>query len=95
MKTFISPRGHTLPDNRSAERRISPAIGEFAIQDAARLRALNAELVAVLETTIAPLILLGDFIGNEHAGNVSAAPFDRCAIISGIRALLARLGEQS
>ena len=36
-------------DRRTTDRRISPAIGEFAITENARLRASNAELVDALD----------------------------------------------
>lgn len=41
-----------LPDRRTTERRVSPAVGSFAIQECSRLRALNAELATQLQHAI-------------------------------------------
>lgn len=41
--------------------------------------------LAVLREVLPPLILLGDYIGNEFAGKVGIEPFDRCAIIGRVR----------
>lgn len=38
----------SLPDRRTAERRVSPAVGEFAINECARLRAIKTDLLAAL-----------------------------------------------
>ena len=39
------------------------------------------DLIASLRATIPALVLLGDYIGNEHKGKVGIPAFDRCAII--------------
>ena len=39
-------------ERRTADRRISPAIGEFAIAENARLRASNAVLLAALQNVL-------------------------------------------
>lgn len=41
--------GAPEPDRRKTDRRISPAIGEYAIQENARLLARNAELLRLLK----------------------------------------------
>lgn len=58
----------------------------------AHLRAVNAELVAALRATLNPLVLLGDYIGNEYRadGDAFIEPFDRCAIIGQVKDALAR-----
>jgi len=40
---------------RVKDRRISPAVGEFAIQETHRLRTVNAELLAALQNTLVSL----------------------------------------
>ncbi len=42
-----------MDNRRTQDRRISPAVGEFAVEECARLRALNAELVAALKALTA------------------------------------------
>ena len=39
------------------------------------------DLIASLRATIPALVLLGDYIGNEHKGKIGIPAFDRCAII--------------
>lgn len=39
------------------------------------------DLIAALRATIPALVLLGDYIGNEHKGKIGIPAFDRCAII--------------
>lgn len=36
-------------ERRTSDRRVSPAVGELAIQECARLRAVNAEMLHALE----------------------------------------------
>lgn len=45
-------------DRRTTDRRISPAIGEFAITENARLRASNKELVEALKTAQVRIFML-------------------------------------
>ena len=49
-----------------------------------------AQALSALERTLPPLILLGDYIGNEFAGKVGIEAFDRCAIIGAVRDALER-----
>lgn len=53
-----------------------------------RLRVEIAGMRAALEGTIQPMILLGDFIGNDFAGKVGIPAFDRCAAIGAARKAL-------
>jgi hypothetical protein len=39
------------------------------------------DLIVALRATIHALVLLGDYIGNEHKGKIGIPAFDRCAII--------------
>lgn len=76
-----------------AENQIDRLVNERADlrHDNAKLRALNAELVAALDSTIIPLMRLGDFIGNTDVGGASGlGSFDRCAVIQSARAALAK-----
>lgn len=51
------------------------------------------ELAAALLATIAPLIRLGDFVGNhDHGGASGMGEFDRCAILLQARTALAKAG---
>ena len=61
------------PEPGHAEKnRVSP---DSAIEKTTR------DLIASLRATIPALVLLGDYIGNEHKGKVGIPAFDRCAII--------------
>jgi len=44
--------GAVWTDKRHADRRVSPAVGQFAIQDAAKLRQINKELVVALQKMV-------------------------------------------
>jgi hypothetical protein len=56
--------------------------------------AMLMTLLAALRETITPLILLGDYIGNEWEGKTGIPAFDRCAIIGRVRAAIAT-GERA
>jgi hypothetical protein len=58
------------------------------------LKEINAALLAALKETITPLILLGDYIGNEWEGKIGIPAFDRCAIIGRVRVAIAT-GERA
>ena len=45
------------------------------------LEKTTRDLIASLRATIPALVLLGDYIGNEHEGKIGIPAFDRCAII--------------
>ena len=45
------------------------------------LEKTTRDLIASLRATIPALVLLGDYIGNEHKGKIGIPSFDRCAII--------------
>jgi hypothetical protein len=45
------------------------------------LEKTTRDLIASLRATIPALVLLGDYIGNEHKGKIGILAFDRCAII--------------
>lgn len=73
----------TTTERRTAERRISPAIGEHAIQECARLRAVNAELLAALQAV--------DRVGAFDVDYQKGSPFDRA--IKAARRLIAKAKE--
>ena len=56
----------------------------------ARLIAAAPALLAALESCVAPLVLLGDYIGNEHPGKVGIEPFKRCDILLAARQAIAQ-----
>ena len=68
---------------------VSEADADLAAR-APDLLAENERLREALEACIIPLMVLGDFIGNEYDGSSACglAPFDRCAIIAAARAAL-------
>ncbi len=45
------------------------------------LEKTERDLIASLRATLPVLVLLGDYIGNEHKGKIGIPAFDRCAII--------------
>lgn len=45
------------------------------------LEKTTRDLVAALRASLPALVLLGDYIGNEHKGKIGIPAFDRCAII--------------
>ena len=45
------------------------------------LEKTTRDLIASLRATLPALVLLGDYIGNEHKGKIGIPAFDRCAII--------------
>ncbi|MHB1869631.1 MAG: hypothetical protein ACYCT1_02085 [Steroidobacteraceae bacterium] len=53
------------------------------------LEKTTRDLVASLRATIPALVLLGDYIGNEHKGKAGIPAFDRCAIIGQAKGAIA------
>lgn len=67
-------------------------LAEFESESNAREFAAVPDLLEALNVTIAPLIRLGEFIGNDDNGGMTGlGPFDRCAIISQVRAAIAKV----
>lgn len=65
-------------------------------QRRAALIAAAPELLAALQATLSPLILLGDFIGNEFSGSAGIEPFNRCEIIlNAINAIARATGQEA
>lgn len=55
----------------------------------ARMMRAAPDMLEALKAAVIPLMRLGDFIGNEDAGGASGlGPFDRCAILSQVRAAI-------
>ena len=59
-------------ERRHADRRVSPAVGDFAIQECARLRALNAALLAALRDMIAIIEGVDEYQRHPDRGNPDA-----------------------
>lgn len=60
---------NATPERRTSDRRISPAIGQFAIEEAHRLREVNKELLAALDEI------------EQHADEAARLGIKRCAAI--------------
>ncbi len=54
-------------------------------QDHIKTKAAAYAMLAALEQTLSPLIILGDHIGNVFPGGNGQPAFDRCKIIGQIR----------
>jgi hypothetical protein len=59
-----------------------------------RTMTVAPKLLAALEEVIIPLILLGDYIGNEWEGKTGIPAFDRCAIIGRVRDAIASANSE-
>lgn len=52
---------------------------------------VNAEMLQALRSTLAPLVRLGDFIGNKEDNPPHGIePYDRCAVIGAVKDAIAR-----
>lgn len=70
---------------------VSQPIATFYEGENADLAAAAPQMLDVLRECLAPMIRLGDFIGNEDKpGKAGIGPFDRCAIIGRVRDALAK-----
>ncbi len=77
MTKILAESMAELPDRRITERRISPAVGEFAIVEYARLKAVNAELVAALTDCAFECERAGNAIGRANSPLVAGGLLDK------------------